>query len=127
MKVERRGRGMSQGSNQTSIAAGCAVDAIIQSPDETVEHALNVDSFHALGEAGEDNLANVRLSIIVSVPQIQNVRRGTDKDSATVTEHRRRPRQIIREDRALIVDPVAIRILQQADAAQVRDLLLALG
>src|SRR5947207_2665302 len=46
MKIHWFGLGMFQRFYQPAVAAGRAMDAVVESPDEAVEHALHVNAFH---------------------------------------------------------------------------------
>src|ERR1043165_113072 len=108
------------------VAAGRAVDAVVQAPDEGVQHPLHIDTFDTLRETGKDHFANVRLAVAVGILQVKDVRRRADEDAAIVAENRGWPGQVVRKNGAFVEDTVSIGVLEEPDAAQMRNLLAAL-
>ena len=88
--------------NFAAIRCGGAVDAIIQSPAEAVQHRLHVELIRPIRrvinrEAGEHKLPQVGLAIAVQVLAKENVRRGGDVKPAVRPENARGPGKSDRE------------------------------
>src|ERR1043166_533780 len=126
VQVERFGLGMPERFAHAPVAAGRAVDAVVQAPDEGVQHPLHIDTFDTLRETGKDHFANVRLAVAVGILQVKDVRRRADEDAAIVAENRGGPGQVVRKNGAFVEDTISIGVLQQPDAAQMRNFLAAL-
>src|SRR5882762_2389184 len=101
----------------TAVAAGRSMNAIVQAPDERIEHPLDIDSFHAFSKTDKDGFTDICFAVAIGVFQIKNVGRGSNENAAVITENRRRPGQVISEDGAFLIDAVAVGVFQHADTA----------
>ena len=96
-----------------AVAPRDAVNPAVEAPLEAVHERLDV-----LGpEAGEDDLLLVGHPVAVGVAGVQDVRGHRDEDPSVVGQHARRPRQVVDEDRAPLVDAVAVAVFEPADVA----------
>src|SRR6266481_316635 len=111
---------MFEGFANAAVAAGRAMNAIVQAPDERIEHPLNIDSFHAFSKTGEDGFTDICFAVSVGIFQTKNIGGRSNEYAAAITENRRGPRQIISEDGAFIIDAVTVGVFQHTDAAEVR-------
>ena len=94
------------------------MNAIVQSPVEAVEQLLDVQASDAFAKPSEDDIPNVRDAIAICIFAKQDVRCGSDKHAAPITNQRRWPGQVVGEHRAFVETPVAIRVFEQPDASQ---------
>lgn len=127
MKIDWLEFWMFQRFTDATVAAGGAVNAVVESPAERVEHSLYIDALDAFGKASEDSFTNISLAIAVSVFEIEDVGSCTDKDAAVVTEYGCGPGKVISEDSALLIDAIAVCVFQHADAAEMGSFIAALG
>ncbi len=81
------GEGGIDAMHATGGEAGDAVDALVESPMERVEHRLDIESGGIQGgaigaEPGEDPFLHIGAAVAVGVLQIPDVGSGTDEDTA---------------------------------------------
>src|SRR5262245_42582216 len=110
----------------SAVPAGGAMNAVIQAPNKGIQHSLDVDALHALGETGENDFTHVGFAVTVCILEIKNVRRGAYKNAAPVTEDRGGPSQVVSEDCAFVEDTVAVGVFEETNAPQVGRLVAAL-
>ena len=103
------------------------MDLVVRTPLQRVRQALHVQRFRLGLEPGEDDLALLRAAVAVVILEANEVRRGEDEEAAVGPDERGRPGEIVGEDRGLVVDAVAIGVLEHAHAAEVRRHLALLG
>src|SRR5205807_1941071 len=82
MKVHRFEFGMAERFSYTTVPAGRAMNAIIQTPNERVEHSLHIDPLDGFGKASENWFPHICLAIAFGIFQIKNIWRGADKYAA---------------------------------------------
>ena len=111
--------------DQAAHRSARAVDTVIESPIETVEQTLNVETAAAvtgivrpLGKACEQELLFVRDAVVIGISEIPDIGRGSHKEPAIVIKQRRRPGKVFCKDCALIEVTVTVRIDEQANAAE---------
>ena len=92
------------------------MNAVVQPPTKAVKHCLHIESAAARAEAFEHRAVHVRLAVAGGVLEKQNLRRHPHEDAAVVADHRRGPRQALGKHGAFLKAPVAINILQPANA-----------
>ena len=90
---------------------GLHVHAIVLPPHEAVEQRLHIESGEARTKASQHFLPHLRLAVAVAILKPPDVGRGADKQSALRPDQSGRPRQVVGKDRALVVNAVTIRVL----------------
>ena len=108
-------------------AAGEEVHALVGSPLHAVGHPLDVDEPHARAEAREDLLAMVGDAAAGAILEPPDVGRRDDVKSSVSPDETRRPREVVGEDAARLVIPVAVLVLQHRDTAEVRGHVASFG
>ena len=110
-------------ANLSAAHAGRAVDAVIETPIERIEQGLHIQPVRLVrrkvaGKSGKNRFADVRHAVAVGVLAEDNIGCRPDEHTATVTENRRRPRQAVQINRALVEAAVAVGVLKSADAPE---------
>ena len=101
-------------AHRAAVEAGRDVEAVIQPPPERVEHPL---AGLVGAEPGEDDAAHVGLAVAVGVLEVEQVGRRARVDAAVPAGDRGRHRHVGGEQRALLIDAVAVGVLEHPDAA----------
>ena len=125
-EFERGELGAQQAGDLAAVtAAGEEMDALVGSPLQAVGHPLDVDDLQSRAEAREDLLSMVGHAFARAVFEAPEIRRRQDVETAVGPEQPRGPGQVVGEDAARLVIPVAVLVLEDRDAAEVRDLVAA--
>ncbi len=99
------------------VAAGIVgrhVEPVIEAPAERVHDRL---AGEILAKAREGDSPHVSLAVAVGVLEIKQVRCRRREDAAVPADDGRGDRHVAREERALVVDQVAVGVFEQSDAA----------
>src|SRR4030095_1722042 len=91
-------------------------DPVVEAPLEAVDDVLRV----LPAESPEPRRPLVRLPVAVRVLQEQHLIGAGHEDAAVRAEETRRKRDLLREDRRLLVPPVAVDLLEQPGRARRR-------
>src|SRR6185369_5289994 len=67
MQVQRAGLGMPQGPDEGAVTTGRPVNTVVEAPNETIEHRLDVDPLHAFGKTSENGLTDVGLPVPIGI------------------------------------------------------------
>src|SRR6266850_1142538 len=110
-----------------SVAAGRPMDTVVQSPNKGIEHGLHIDAFNTLSEPRENDFPSISFAVAIRVFQVKNIGRRSDKNTTAIAKHSCWPRQVIGIDGAFVVRTIPVRVLEHADASEVRDFFAALG
>ena len=109
-----RQAGAGRGDNPAAVAVG-AVHPVVESVLKAVHPVLLV----ALAKAAEEHAGFVGLAVAVCVACKQDVRSGADEDAVAPRHHAVGERKAIEKNGGVVVVPIAIAILQPADAPAV--------
>src|SRR6266571_3066594 len=97
------------GMNRTLVSE---VDPIVGTVDRTVDHVLRIRK----GEAGEDLLAHISLTVSLGVFEKPDVRSRCDQNASPPAHHSVGHDDMIREHRASVGYPIAVSVFKQNDS-----------
>ena len=93
------------------MAAVCEIKPAVRAEERSVQAGRVGREMPAC----DDHFPLIRHPIAIGVPQPDQVRRSRHVEAAVIPDSAGGKRQLVREDRAPVVDPVAVGVLQHAD------------
>src|SRR5207244_9459980 len=94
------------------------MDAIVESPIETIHQSLDIQALARIGKASEDDAPFVGEPIAICILEVNNVRGGSNEDATIVADDRCRPGKVLRKNGALLESAVSIGIFEQPHASK---------
>jgi hypothetical protein len=103
----------------TRVAIDQPVNAVVESPGQAPEDALGINRPGAISPACKNHFLFIGDAVVVRVLEIEQVRHGTDKESAPITMDGRGPAQALGKNGRLVKTAVAIGVFQSSDLSAV--------
>ena len=88
------------------------MDAVVQTPAQTVRQGLHIETRSLLPETRKDNPSLIRHAVVIRVAKIEEVGRDNHEDTTVVANDCSGPSQALCVDRSLVVPTVSIGVLK---------------
>ena len=88
------------------------MNAVIQSPTETIEHGLHIKPATPRSKTFKDRAVDVCLPITIGILEVKNLRGHSHEDTPIISNYRGGPGKALGEDAAFFKLPITISIFQ---------------